>query len=113
MAARLDDYRRQNKTVWQLVEGMSFATPYVLASSTELEAFNRRESWPLFRATYADAEHYFIVSAVGFDETKRRALIFVAKNSGPDNSQGSVRLLERGEHGWKALQLRIHCGFIT
>jgi hypothetical protein len=109
----LADYRRQNRTVWQLVEGMSFSEPYVLASSTGLEAFNRQDSWPLFRATYADAEHYFILSAVGFDEKKTRALIFVIQHGGPENSEGRVRLLERGEHGWKELQAGIHCGFIT
>jgi hypothetical protein len=114
----LDDYARQNHASWQLLDDV-FPERHVVAAAEELPGVrggtigDDPDAWRSFRERYAGATGYFAVSAVGYNETKTRAMVFVVYVDGPQSGVGYYNLLERGSNGWRRVNAGLGCGFIS
>lgn len=115
----VDDYARQNRTSWQLLESITFPERHVVVSPAELPGVRGGavgddvDAWQSFREKHSGARGYFALSAVGFDATKTRAMLFIVYADGPQSGTGYYTVFERGELGWQRLNVGLGCGFIS
>jgi hypothetical protein len=116
--AVVDDYVRQNHASWQIVDDI-FPERHVVAAAEELPGVrgstigDDADAWQSFRERYPGATGYFAVSAVGYNESKTRAMVFVVYVGGPHSGVGYYNLLERGPNGWQRVNAGLGCGFIS
>jgi hypothetical protein len=62
---------------------------------------SRRESWGEFYERYPDAAGEICVSAIGFDDTASRALVYLAHTYGLVGGHAELVILMRDELGWR------------
>src|SRR5207249_7246260 len=96
----VEDYKRQNATTLTLTAAFPLDLPYDLAREPDiLELFRDRntDGWKLFYAAHPDSGGYFVMSAVGFDGEKTRALVYFANFCGWLCGQGSYHFLQKVE----------------
>lgn len=97
----VDAFARANARPRPLVPDMPMQPPYVLATPDELRQVFQREPgdegdwWKPFYTKYPDSGGYFEVSAVGFDERRTRAMVYVAYHCGSLCAGGQHYLLEK------------------
>jgi len=112
----LADYGRQNQTVWRLRS--AFPVLHVMVSHAAIRKllYPPEWDWTQFRAAYPDSfGGYHEFSAVGFDASKARAVLYVANHCGGECGQGEYHFMEKGPDGWRAAQLGgwRSCGWIS
>jgi hypothetical protein len=126
----VESYTNENVRVRTLLPGFDVGLPYGLVSLAHvkdllLRAGNDgktlRGGWPEAYAEFPNGK-LLAVSAVGFDETKTRAMVVVQYNCGlsrdyqpfqHDCHGGRSVLLERQQGGWMLAKGRESCGWIS
>lgn len=108
----LENYKAENEGVRHLLADRDLGIPYIVQPLEELNAFftppagNFERGWSNFYRRYPDSGGYMEVSAVGFNTTKTRALVYVSHHCGGLCGGGSHHLLEKGDGGWQRANLK-------
>lgn len=109
----LDSYLSENVRVRRLRENQDLGLPHVLRPLEELIGFFRPppggdfdKGWSRFYQLYPDSGGYMQVSAVGFDPSKTRALVYVAHFCGSLCGGGEHHLLLKGSDGWQQTKVK-------
>ncbi len=116
-AAALADFKQQNAQRWALRQQFQINLPYDLERKEDIDVFfaaHGLDGWKDFNTAHPDAKGYFVLSAVGFDAAKSRAIVYVAHHCGGLCGQGNYHFLERQEGTWKEVRLNVRtCGWIS
>ncbi|MGA3200836.1 MAG: hypothetical protein ABSD89_15745 [Halobacteriota archaeon] len=70
------DYKRLNKKQWLLQRQFQIEKPYEIVSSDAIGVLFKDSGWDSFYKRYPDSGGYVIMSAVGFNKEKTRAVVF-------------------------------------
>jgi len=89
----VDNYRAENAEPRRLVAGKNLVLPYVVVSREQIDAAD-------FHNRYPDAHGHMQFSAVGFNPTKTRALVYVSHYCGNLCGGGPASSAGKGE--WRA-----------
>jgi hypothetical protein len=97
----LDDFNRENARVRKIVPNFPpMALPYRIVNSAEIQSAFEANGWEGFHAMYPNAGGYYRVSAVGFNEAKTWAMVYVEYGCGYRCGNGQVYLLEKRDGQW-------------
>lgn len=107
----LEAYRRENAQPRKVLAGRDLGLPYVvlaLADFKTIMTWNPADpsvlGWNLFYRRYPDSGGYINVSAVGFDESRRRALVYMGHWCNNLCGSGTYYLLERTNDKWRQVR---------
>lgn len=107
----LDDYRRQNSSPRTLVAGRPLGIPYVVMPLAEFKAvmtWNAAEpsvvGWMLWYRRFPDSGGFISASAVGFNRTKQRALVYMGHSCNDLCGGGTYHLLEKRAGAWREVR---------
>jgi hypothetical protein len=103
----VDSFRRENATPRVLLPGFLLDPPYMLVSSADIKSALPSFDWRPFYRLYPDSGGYMEVSAVGFDEGKTRAMVYVAHHCGGLCGGGSHHFLEKRDGRWRSARLDV------
>jgi hypothetical protein len=93
----VDSLRSENAKPRRIRAGFPLGTPYVVVPSADVTASFRdlpTDPWAAFYKRYPDSGGFMIVSAVGFDAAKKRAMVYMAHSCGLLCGGGMHHLLE-------------------
>jgi hypothetical protein len=99
-----ENFKAENAVPRTLLEGFPLGVSYVVASSLSLEALFDvvpTDPWGAFYNRYPGSGGIMIVSAVGFDRTKQRAMAYVSRSYGLLGGNGRHHFLEKVEGTWR------------
>ncbi len=98
----VDDFKIQNAHVRFVMPDRDLRVPYVVVPRKDIMAFFRKTggNWPEFYRRYPDSGGYIEMSAVGFDRSKTRAMVYVAHSCGGLCGNGADHLLEKVDGVW-------------
>jgi hypothetical protein len=103
-APAIADYYRANQKRWTLLPKFQIGLPYELVPLESLSAFFRTAGpggWPDFDSKYPDSAGWIEFSAVGFNEDKTFAVLYVAHHCGSRCGAGGVRALQKKDGKWQ------------
>ena len=106
----LTDFRSANATPKALRGDFDLGVPYVVAPAADIRltfqsSTSRMGGWDGFYQKYPDSGGYMLVSAVGFDATKQRAMVYMAHSCGMLCGGGTHHLLEKVGGAWREARL--------
>jgi hypothetical protein len=104
----VENFRTANTTAWILLPEFDLGIPYTLASSSEIQSALRlvsNDPWVGFYKRYPDSGGYMMVSAVGFDALKGRALVYMAHSCGLLCGGGRYHFLEKINGVWRETKI--------
>ena len=99
----VDDFKRQNAQLRFVLPDRDLRVPYLVVPRKDIMAFFAKGAgnWPEFYRRYPDSGGYIELSAVGFDASKTRAMVYVAHHCGGLCGGGSHHLLEKVNGAWR------------
>lgn len=105
-ASVLADYKARNARTKHILPDRALGYPYIVVPRAEIEAvFDRRspgrDPWRAFYERYPDSGGYMQFSAVGFNEAKTRALVYIAHHCGSLCGGGSHHFIEKVNGEWR------------
>jgi len=116
-AEALENYKAQSKTTWALTNSFQLSVPYVLESREVIDGFFKDRGlsgWDDFKAAHPDSGGYIQLSAVGFDNTRQYAIVYVAHMCGGLCGSGQYHFLQLEAGTWREASLRVTtCGWIS
>jgi hypothetical protein len=108
----VDSFRTENAGVRRLLGGFQLGVSYVVLPAAEIKASFELVTgdplfgWTGFQQRYPDSGgSIMVVSAVGFDPEKRRAMVYMAHSCGSLCGGGTHHLLEKVDGAWRAAKL--------
>jgi hypothetical protein len=108
----LDSYRAANGTTRAIRPGQQIGLPYqVVPSRLIASAFDKpvqdgvNDGWQRYYRRYPGSGGYLQLSAVGFNPTKTRAMVYMAHSCGGLCGEGMHYLLERVEGVWREAKI--------
>jgi hypothetical protein len=108
----LDNYRAENAAPRVLVAGKNLVLPYQVIPRRQIDAAFQKQQpndmsfgWTGFHTRYPEAHGYMQLSAVGFDASKMRALVYLSHHCGGLCGGGQHHLLEKVNGAWRPAQL--------
>ena len=107
----VDSFRSENAKVKGLRPGFPLVPQYIVVPSADIQASFRDVpndpmfGWSGFYKRYPDSGGYMVVSAVGFDMSKKRAMVYMAHSCGSLCGGGTYHLLEKVEGVWRAAKI--------
>jgi hypothetical protein len=107
----VDSFRSENAKVKGLRPGFPLVPQYIVVPSAEIQASFRDVpndpmfGWSGFYNRYPDSGGYMVVSSVGFDMSKTRAMVYMAHWCGTLCGGGSHHLLEKVEGVWREARI--------
>lgn len=107
----LEDFRHQNASPKRLGPGMDLGIPYVVVPRADIRAlFTPQKNdpnlgWTGFYNAYPDSGGYLMVSAVGFNSQKTRAMVYMGHSCGGLCGGGTYYFLERSSDSWRQVRL--------
>jgi hypothetical protein len=99
----VDDFAEQNSRPRTLQAGFDVGRDYMLVPSKEIEAEfigAKPGDWSTFYAHYPNSGGFIELSAVGFDSTKTRAIVYGAHHCGGLCGKGAYHLMEKIDGQW-------------
>jgi hypothetical protein len=103
-AEAIEDFKRQNASTWMLQRSFPIDIPYVLESKDAIMApfkAHGAAGWSAFNAAHPDSRGFIHLSAVGFDKSRTRAIVYVSHFCGGLCGSGMYRFVERQDGTWK------------
>ncbi len=103
----VENFRAENASVRLLQAGFPLGIPYVVVPTTDIKASfsevpnDRMGGWTGFYKRYPDSGGITVVSAVGFDSVKQRAMVYIAHSCGLVCGGGTHHLLEKVDGVWR------------
>jgi hypothetical protein len=107
----VDTFREENAGTRLLRTGFSLGIPYLAIPAAEIQASfhdvpnDPMLGWTGFYKRYPDSGGYIVVSAVGFDPVKRRAMVYMAHSCGSLCGGGTHHLLEKVDGAWREAKI--------
>jgi hypothetical protein len=104
--AAIANYRLVNRTTWTLERKFEISKPYELIPSAALEApfkTNGPAGWSEFKLEHPDSVGWIELSAVGFNDDKTVAVVYIGHHCGGLCGGGSFSVLRKAEGKWKPL----------
>lgn len=95
------DYHRLNKEPGLLKRQFQIEKPYEVVSSDAIWALLKDGGWDTFYKRYPHSGGYVIMSAVGFNKEKTRAIVYTGSSCGAQCGRWSFHLLEKIDDNWK------------
>lgn len=108
----LTNYREQNITAKLLTAQLSLPVASRLETKSTIQGFFASPGsggWTAFNAAHPDAKGYLQVSAVGFDKSHERAMVYTGHSCGGLCGEGTFHYLERTDGGWREVRLAKNC----
>jgi len=105
----IDDFLRMNKQTWLLQPRFEDTKPYEIVSRAGIEAlFNRdpkagkklSDGWKAFYEHHPDSGGYHVMSAVGFNKDKTKAVVHSGSSCGWLCGRWRFHLLEKKDGKW-------------
>ena len=105
----VDAFRAANARPQAIRAGESLGFPYIVVPAAEIDAiFDYSPSawaWVDFNVRFPDSKGFIRVSAVGFDEDKKRAMVYMGHHCGGLCGGGVHHLLEKVDGQWRKAHL--------
>jgi hypothetical protein len=109
--ALVDSLRSENAKPRRLRAGFPLGTPYLVVPSADITASfhdvpnDLNFGWGGFYKRYPDSGGFMVVSAVGFDVSRKRAMVYMAHSCGSLCGGGTHHLLEKVDGAWREARL--------
>jgi len=104
-ASAIADYYRANLKRWTLLPKLKIELPYTLVPPEELTAFltsaGHFAGWDKFYERYPGSPGWIEFSAVGFNQDKTLAVLYVAHHCGLTCGGGGIRTLLKKDGKWQ------------
>jgi hypothetical protein len=103
-APAIADYHRANQKRWTLLPQFKIELPYALVPREKLTAFFTTAGpggWAQFYERYPDSAGWIEFSAVGFNQDKTLAVLYVAHHCGGVCGGGTIRALQKKDGKWQ------------
>lgn len=107
----VDSFRSENAKPRRLRAGFRLGTPYLVVPSADIAASlhdvrdDPNLGWDGFYRRYPDSGGFMVVSAVAFDASKQRAMVYMAHFCGSLCGGGMHHLLEKVGVAWQEARL--------
>jgi len=99
------DYTKRNKQTWILHRDLKIEMPYVLISGSALNTiFRDKNGWKDFYKEYPNSGGWVEVSAVGFNEEKTVAVVYLGHHGGNVGGRGGFHVLQKKAGKWIPLE---------
>jgi hypothetical protein len=95
------DYNHLNQQRWSLQRNFQLTRPYEIVSSDTLKVVFEHGGWDAFHKRYPGSGGFLIMSAVGFNKDKTRAIVYTGASCGSLCGSWSFHLLEKVDGSWK------------
>jgi len=106
------DYKRLNKKQWLLQRQFQIEKPYEIVSSDAIGVLFKDSGWDSFYKRYPDSGGYVIMSAVGFNKEKTRAVVYTGSACGGLCGLWRFHLLEKIDGNWKEVP-GVSCSMVS
>lgn len=99
----VDDFKLQNAHLRFILPDRDLHYPYTVVPRRDILALFAKGGgeWPAFYQRYPDSGGYIEVSAVGFDRSKTRAMVYMAHHCGGLCGGGTHHLMEKVNGAWR------------
>jgi hypothetical protein len=95
-----DNYGQENAIKRTLLPRLQIDLPYELVPEATIEElFTGKGGWEQLYTTYPGSFGLMIVSAVGFDQSKSKAMVFIVHKGGPAYGSGGYHFLAKQADG--------------
>ena len=98
------DYVKLNARQWLLQPRLSFSSPYQFLETSKFDALMNQGGWPEYYRQYPESGGIIEFSAVGFDEHKSIAVVYMGHSCGMLCGGGTFHVLEKSDGKWKPLE---------
>lgn len=96
------DYLVENKTPRTLVRSFELKDPYVLLPLKEWESLFQKSDWRPFWKRYGERSGYSRLSAVGFDRSRTKAILYRDFACGHECGEGGYKLFTKFGGRWRS-----------
>jgi len=103
LKAALEQYNSVNKDTWKLQGKLSFGRQFDLISLDEIRSMFREgigRGWERFGKRYPDSSGFVELSAVGFNEDKSVAVVYMGYYCGGLCGSGGVKFMKKKDGHW-------------
>lgn len=94
------DYKRVTSKPWLLQRQFQIEKPYEIVSANTIEILFKEDGWDAFYKRYPESGGYVILSAVGFNQEKTRAIVYTGSSCGSLCGRWSLHLMEKIGGKW-------------
>jgi hypothetical protein len=104
----VDNFRAENASVRIVRPGFPLGRSYIVVPKADIEARLRespKDPWSVFYMRYPDSGGFMVVSAVGFNASKDRAMVYMSHSCNLLCGGGKYHLLENVDGAWHAANL--------
>jgi hypothetical protein len=107
-------YRRQNAKSWTVQRRLQLDAPYELVSKEAIRAsFGPDANWEAFDRAHPGSGGYIMLSAVGFNAAKTRAMFYAGYSCGNLCGAGTVHFFEKADGTWKRVTPMSTCAYVS
>lgn len=106
IGSAINDYVSTNKKAWAFTRRFEIENAYELLDfKKDIWPFfeNRPTGWQEFDAAHPSSRGWYELSAVGFNEDKTIAVVYISNHCGWTCGRGEFRVLQKQEGRWKDL----------
>jgi hypothetical protein len=101
--AAISDYVEINKKQWWLQPSLTIDLPYLFVDSESLRKMFRQGRWDQFYRAYPESGGVLELSAVGFNQDKTVAVVYMGHSCGALCGGGKFHVLEKVGGKWQPL----------
>jgi hypothetical protein len=104
----VDSFKAEDRSVRDVLLGYNLGLPYLVVSSADIKGlFEGRGTggWTAYYRSYPDSGGYVLLSAVGFDPEKQRAIVYVALQCGALCGEGSHHFMQKANGVWQEVTI--------
>jgi hypothetical protein len=108
----VDSYKAENAAVRHVLPDRDIHLPYSVVPRADIDQLFRDPGddpafgWTRFYSRHPDSGGYMAFSAVGFDPSKTRALVYIAHHCGSLCGGGAHHLLQKVDGRWQPARLK-------
>ena len=108
----VDSFKAENAAVRHVLSGRNLHLPYIVVPRADITQLFKGAvddpafGWTDFYNQYPDSGGYMEFSAVGFDPSRTRAMVYVAHHCGSLCGGGAHHLLQKVDGRWQPARLK-------
>lgn len=106
IGSAISNYLEVNKKIWLIQEKFTLEIPYKIVSGETIKSMVEKNNWEEFYNRYPNSGGYIGLSAVGFNEDKTIAVVYVAHSCGQLCGGGRYHVLRKKDGKWVPLSWR-------
>jgi hypothetical protein len=100
IGSAIDDYVWKNEKPVILQKQFQLEKPYELISANQIKSIFQQGDWKDFYKLYPDSNGYIDFSAVGFNEEKTIAVVYIGKHCGYLCGSGKFHVQQKKDGKW-------------